>query len=151
MSFMKYILIVFIALISSCNNDGNNVSSKLEKEMKKHLEPRDSIINKLELNKTMALQSSETRGVDHERFKEFDYWKELDKDFFQYVESKEFSNPGEAGGRSTTLEIYKAIKKGITDIRFYKKHYYGNRNPADSSIKKDTVSYLYSTYKFSIE
>ena len=78
-------------------------------------------------------------------------WKEMDKDFFQYIEDKEFSNPTEDGGTSTTLEIYKAIKKGNTEVRFYKKHYYGNRNPADSSIVKDTTSYLYNTYKFSIE
>ena len=148
---MKYILIALIAVISSCNNESKDASARLEKELKKHLDPMDSIINKIKLNKTLALQSSERQGVDNERFKEFDYWKEVDKNFFQYVESKEFSNPSEAGGASTTLEIYKAIKKGNTAIRFYKKHYYSNRSPADTSYVKDTTAYLYNTYKFSIE
>ncbi len=118
--------------------------------MKKHLDPQDSIVNKMELAKTFALQSSEREGIDQERFKEFDYWKEMDKEFFQYVESKTFSNPDEAGGISTKLEIYKAIKKGETEIRFYKKHYYGNKNPADTSFVRDTATYLYNTYKFNI-
>ena len=148
---MRFILIALITVISSCNNGSNDASSRLEREMKKHLDPQDSIVNKMELNKTFALQSSETQGVNNERYKEFDYWKEIDKEFFQYVEAKEFSNSNEAGGSSTTPEIYKAIKKGTTEVRFYKKHYYGNHNPADSSIVKDTTSYLYNTYKFSIE
>ena len=119
--------------------------------MKKHLDPQDSIVNKMEPGKTFALQSSERPGVDNERFKEFDYWKEMDKDFFQFVENKTFNNPGEAGGSATTLEIYKAIKKGNTEIRFYKKHYYGNKNPADTSFVKDTATHLYNTYKFNIQ
>ena len=148
---MKYIFIALIVVISSCNNNGGNASARLDEEMKKHLDPQDSIVNKMEPGKTFALQSSERQGVDNERFKEFDYWKEMDKDFFQFVENKTFNNPGEAGGSATTLEIYKAIKKGNTEIRFYKKHYYGNKDPADTSFVKDTATHLYNTYKFSIQ
>ena len=143
-------LIVLLVIVSSCNNDGS-ASARFDREMKKHLEPKDSIVNKMELGKTFALQSSERQGVDNERFKEFDYWKEIDKDFFQYVESKTFSNPDEAGGSATTLEIYKAIKKGNTEIRFYKKHYYDMTAPVDSIVVRDTAAYLYNTYKFSVE
>ena len=148
---MKYIFIALIVVISSCNNDSGNASARLDKEMKKHLDPQDSIVNQMGLDKTFALQSSERQGVDNERFKEFDYWKEMDKNFFQYVESKTFSNPDEAGGSATILEIYKAIKKGNTEIRFYKKHYYGNKNPVDTSFVRDTATYLYNTYKFNIQ
>ena len=148
---MKYIFIALIIFVSSCNNNGGNASARLDKEMKRHLDPKDSIVNQMELDKTFALQSSERQGVDNDRFKEFDYWKEMDKNFFQYVESKTFSNADEAGGSATTLEIYKAIKKGNTEIRFYKKHYYGNKNPADTSFVRDTATYLYNTYKFNIQ
>ena len=147
---MKYIFIFVAVLISSCFNLSKDAGLRLEKEWKKHLAPKDSIINMLQTGKTFALQSSETQGIDHERFKEFDYWKEVDKNYFEYAGSKEFSNPGEDGGTLTTLEIYKAIKPGETEIKFYKKHYYGNRNPTDAGYAKDTIAYLYNTYKFKV-
>jgi hypothetical protein len=146
-----FIILSFI--ISACNNAGKNDNhyQALEKEWKKHLRPADSVINVLPLGKTFALESSETQGIDHERFKEFDFTKEINPEYFEFIDSKNFSNPEEAGGSLFTLEIFKAIKKGETEVRFYKKHYYGNRDPQDTSYVKDTTRYLYNTYKFRIE
>ncbi len=148
---MRYLFPVLLLILSSCNNESKDASARLDKEMKKHLDPKDSIINVMEQGNTFALQRSEREGIDQERFKEYDYRKEVDTNFFKYVESKTFSNPDEAGGVSTSIEIYKAIKKGETEIRFYKTHYYGNRNPADTGYVKDTAAILYNTYKFSIK
>jgi len=125
-------------------------SERVEQELKNHLQPKDSIINTLSLGKTFALESSERQGIDQERFKEFDYWKEIDTNYFHYVTSKEFSNPDENGGISTTIEIQKAIKKGYTEVKFYKRKYYGYKNLPDTT-QKDTAQILYNTYKFNIE
>lgn len=145
-------LLLAIVIVVSCNNGGRNIGERnLEGEWKNHLAPRDSIVNLIKTGKTFALESSETRGVDHERFKKFDYWKEIDKGYFEYITSKSFSNPGEDGGTETTLEIYKAIRPGETEVRFYKRNYYGNRDPSDSSNVKDTAAILYNAFKFRIE
>lgn len=125
-------------------------SERADQELNNHLQPKDSVINTLPLGKTFALESSEVQGVDHERFKEFDYWKEIDTNYFRYVTSKEFSNPDENGGIATTIEIQKAIKKGYTEVKFYKRKYYGNKNLPDTA-QKDTAQILYNTYKFNIE
>ena len=144
---------MMLFLVIACSNESGNDDhvKALEKEWQKHLNPRNEKINVIQLGKTIALESSETQGVDHERFKEFDFWKEYDKTFFERMENKSFSNPQMAGGVETSLEIFKAIKKGETEIRFYKKHYYGNRDPKDTSYLKDTITYLYNTYKFRVE
>jgi hypothetical protein len=123
----------------------------LEKEWTKHLRPRDSIWNNLSVGQTFALESSETQGVDLERFRDFDYWKDYDNTFFERMETRNFSNPAETGGTLFSLEIFKALKKGETEVKFYKKHYYGNRDPKDSSYIIDTTTYLYNTFKFRIE
>ncbi len=143
-----------VFLIISCKekNDKTYRERELAKEWKKHLQPQDSIINIIKEGKTFALESNETQGIDHERWKEFDYWKEMDKSFFENKGEKKFSNPDEDGGTETTLEIFKAIKKGETEIRFYKRRYYSPGNPANDTVAvKDTNAYLYSTYKFRIE
>lgn len=150
--FFYATILLFIVL--SCNEKtGKDSRDKaLAKEWKKHLRPENEKVNVLKEGKTFALESSEVQGIDHERWKEFDYWKEMDNSFFERVGEKTFSNPGEDGGTAVTLEIFKAIKKGETEIRFYKKHYYSPRDPAtDTLSNKDTTVYLYSTYKFRVE
>lgn len=149
----SFLFLIFFPFILACtNNSGPSDHLKaLEKEWEKHLQPKDSIVNVMKAGETFALESSEVQGVDHERFKEFDYWKEYDESFFERSESKDFSNPLEDGGTIFSLEIFKAIKKGETEFRFYKKHYYGNKDPMDSTYIKDTTAYLYNTYKFRIE
>jgi hypothetical protein len=144
---------MLLFLVTACADEpGHDDHLKaLEKEWKKHIQPKDSIVNVMQIGKTFALESSETQGIDHERFKAFDYWKEYDENFFEKQDSKDFSNPEEAGGVKYALEIFKAIKKGETEIRFYKKHYYGNRDPKDTSYVKDTITYLYNIYKFKVE
>ncbi|MES2430086.1 MAG: hypothetical protein V4556_04060 [Bacteroidota bacterium] len=144
---MKYLFFFILSSIAACHQ---TASERVAKELKNHLQPKDNIINKLELGKTFVLESSEVQGIDHERYKEFDYWKEIDKNYFEYVTSKEFSNPDENGGSATTLEIQKAIKKGYTEVRFYKRNYYGNKILSDT-LQKDTARILYNTYKFNIE
>lgn len=144
---MKILFLFIITAVTACHQ---SASERVEKELKKHLQPKDSIVNKLDLGKTFVLESSERQGIDQERFKEYDYWKEIDKNYFEYVTSKEFSNPDENGGISTTLEIHKAIKKGYTEIKFYKRKYYSLRSAPDT-IQKDTARILYNTYKFNIE
>ncbi|MGG9970670.1 hypothetical protein ACQ33O_02655 [Ferruginibacter sp. SUN002] len=144
---MKYLFILSLILTVSCNR---SLSEKIKDELSKHIEPKDSVINKMKIGETFVLESSEVEGIDRERYKEFDYWKEIDTNYFKYVASKEFSDPEMAGGSSTTLEIQKAIKAGYTEVKFYKRKYYGNKAMPDS-IKRDTASILYNTYKFEIK
>jgi hypothetical protein len=148
-----YLLFFSFAFFNCKENDNKNYREKqLAKEWKKHLRPENEKVNVIKESKTFALESSEVQGIDHERWKEFDYWKEMDNSFFERIEEKVFSNPDEAGGTATTLEIFKAIKKGETEIRFYKRHYYSPRKPENDTLTvKDTAAYLYSTYKFRIE
>lgn len=144
--------IFLFSLFMACTGNGKNKHIKaLEKEWKKHLQPQDSIVNVMRVGQTFALESHEVQGIDRERFKEFDYWKEWDEGFFEPLGSKSFSNPDEAGGLKFTLEIFKAIRKGETEIRFYKKRWYGNLSPEDALAAKDTTVYLYNTYRFRIE
>lgn len=144
---MKYFLFLISLSAASCRQ---TAGERVSIELKKHLQPQNNIINKLDLGKTFVLESSETQGIDNERYKKFDYWKDIDKNYFEHVTDKEYSNPDEAGGISTTLSIYKAIKKGTTEVKFYKRKYYSRRYYSDT-IKFDTTSILYSTYKFIIE
>lgn len=146
-------LIVSLCFIVACNNEpGRDDHLKaLEKEWQKHLNPLSEKVNVIQLGKTFALESSETQGIDRERFKEFDYWKEYDESFFERQNSKDFNNPEEAGGVKYSLEIFKTIKKGETEMRFFRRHYHGNRDPKDTSYVKDTITYLYNTYKFRVE
>lgn len=144
---MKYFLFFILLSIAACHQ---TASERVSKELKKHLQPQGIIINKLGYGKTFVLESSERLGIDHERYKEFDYWKDIDKSFFEHLSDKEYSNANEDGGISTTLSIYKAIKKGTTEIKFYKRKYYSPRFYSDT-VKADTTNILYSTYKFIIE
>ena len=144
---MKLFILFILLPIAACHQ---TASERVSIELKKHLQPQDSIVNKLDFGKTFVLESSERQGIDHERYKEFDYWKDIDKTFFEHLSDKEYSNADENGGISTTLSIYKAIKKGTTEIKFYKRKYYSPRFFSDT-IKRDTASILYNTYKFIIE
>lgn len=152
MKHFFFFLLVF-SFIIACTSSSRHADhlKALEKEWKKHIRPKDSTENLVRTGETIAIESSEVQGVDHESLKEFDYWKEYDTAFFERQETKYFSNPDEAGGIAYSLEIFKAIKKGETEMRFYKKHYYGNRDPQDSTYVKDTTPYLYNTYRFRIE
>ncbi len=153
MIFLWNYCLLFLFITTACNNTENRTKKEKElaNEWKIHLRPKDSIVNVMKIGETFALESSEVQGIDREAYKQFDYWKEMDTLFFERTESKDFSNPDEAGGSIVNLEIFKAIKKGETEIRFYKKHYYGNRDPQDSSYVKDTTTLLYNSYKFRIE
>lgn len=152
MKISAFLLLTLLFFVACKTNDSRSSKDKaLAKEWKKHLRPENDTLNIIKLDKTFALESSEVQGIDRERYKEFDYWKEMDDSFFEREGEKTFSNPDEAGGSATTLEIFKAIKKGETEIRFYKRHYYSNRDPNDTIQVKDTAAYLYSTYKFRIE
>lgn len=141
---------IVLFLFLACTEDHGRYDhlKALEKEWEKHLKPESEKINVLKYGKTFALESTKTQGIDQERFREFDYWKEYDDSFFERMESKSFSNPLEDGGVETSLEIFKAIKKGEAEIRFYRKHYYGNRDPNDTNYVKDTLTYLYNIYRF---
>ena len=96
------------------------------------------------------LQSSERDGIDRERFREFTYWKDIDNTFFENNDNKGFSNPDEAGGMITSLQIYKALKKGYTEVKFYKAKYH-HQQEIEDSVKTNTDTVLYNTYKFNIE
>lgn len=144
---MRYLLVLCIVSITACYQ---SASVRVDREMKKHLVPKDSIVNTMERGETFVLESSETQGIDHERFKEFDYWKDMDATYFEHIADKEYSNPDEDGGTSTTLSIYKAIKKGYTEIKFYKRKYYRNKQLSDTTLL-DTAQILYNTYKFTID
>ncbi|UEG50617.1 hypothetical protein LK994_03920 [Ferruginibacter lapsinanis] len=143
---MKYFLICGFILFSACKL---TTYEKLEKELKNHVQPKDSIINELKIGETISLEESERQGVNN-RFREFDYWSEIDEKNFEFTESKAFSDPDEAGGMSYTLHIYKAKQKGYTEIRFFKRKNHLMSGMTDTT-KKDTATILYNTYRFNIK
>ena len=104
---MRFFLFIILTSIVACNE---TASERVAKELKNHLQPRDSIINKIKIGETFVLQSSERDGIDRERFREFTYWKDIDNTFFENNDNKGFSNPDEAGGMINSLQIYKALK-----------------------------------------
>lgn len=157
---LKIINITIIALTlilsgNSCKNFRSNSSifTELEKERKKHLIPQDSVVNLIKIGKTIAFESSLVKGINRDEYPEPEYWKEIDSNFFQKIETKDYNDPQEDGGSSYSLEIFKAVKKGITEIKFYKKEIINANENSDDTIEtnqKDTTI-LYNTYKFKIE
>lgn len=161
---MKIKNILFLAgtlilLDFSCKNVNKSSPhlTALEKEWKNHLNPQDSIVNTLKLGKTFALESSQVNGIERNEYNEPEYWKELDTNYFKRVESKDFSNKEEEGGSTYTLEIFKAIKKGTTEIKFYKREKNSNpestEDPIQESLNENSrdTTIMYNTYKFRIE
>jgi len=148
----KYLYVLLIVIVAAAciwfylKQDGcKKMDCKVAAKSKGHYVPLPDTLNVIKDNSTIVFVEYERDGVAKH---EYEYYKEIDPSFLTNIDEASFRNDGEAGGYLATVRIYKAIKKGETEIVFYKK-----RSPS-IKLENDTASaepVKEVTYKFHIE
>jgi len=105
--------------------------------------PSSDTLNVIKANNTIVFVDYERDGVAHH---DYEYYKSIDNNFFANIDEESFRNDEEAGGYLATVHIYKALKKGDTEIVFYKKPFIYPANDTGSG-----KPIIVATYKFHIE
>lgn len=118
-------IITLSILLYSCKPSADDL---LQKELKKHIQLQKENVNIISVGNTISFEQGIREGIDRSRYPAPDLHIELDTTFFKYQESKTFSNPDEAGGISTRLDIYKATQSGKTQIKAYEIRYTTKEN-----------------------
>ncbi len=145
-----YLLIALVAIaasawiylkVSSCKTMGCRVEAKT----KGHFVPSSDTLNVIKANSTIVFVDYERDGVAHH---DYEYYKSVDQSFFTNTDEESFRNDEEAGGYLATVHIYKALKKGNTEIVFYKKPSIYQQQKSDPTAGKPIIV---ATYKFHID
>ena len=118
---------------------------RVEAKCKGHFVPSSDTLNVIKANSTIVFVEYERDAVAQH---DYDYYKNIDTTYFTNIDEESFRNDDETGGYLATVRIYKALKKGDTEIIVYKK-------PSQyQQQKNDTVSaqqIVVATYKFHID
>lgn len=124
---MNSLKIIFILLfvLSACKPSADEL---LEKELQRHILLQDDNANVIPVGKTVCFEKGIREGIDRSRYPAPELQIDIDTTFFLYIGNKTFSNPDEAGGISTTLEIYRAKHPGKTEIKTYEVQYVAGKN-----------------------
>ncbi len=110
---MKYYFVILILLcLNACTETVEKKVASLEKA---NYSPTSDKTNKLKLGQTIYFETAITEGIDRSKYPAPINSKEIDKAFFEFIKDESI-NDGAAGGRTYTFNIYKAIKKGTTQI-----------------------------------
>ncbi len=126
-------------------NNCKEMGCRVEEKCKGHLIPDSDTLNVIKTNGTIVFVDYERDGV---AYHEYEYYKSIDAAFFKNFDEESFRNDDEAGGYRATVHIYKALKKGDTEIIIYKKTS-PHRQQENDTASKEPV--LVATYKFHIE
>ncbi len=141
--------IIFLYFIISHFACTQSYDDKISNILKKHMEPKEQIENKLSVGKTIVFQYGERMGIDRSKYPSPIYEKNIDTKYFQYIKTETIDD-GSDGGMEYSFEIYKTLKAGTTKIEEYKME--GNK--LNDLKQADTIAtqqkQLSATYNFSI-
>jgi hypothetical protein len=141
--------IIFLYLIISHSACTQSYEDKISNILKKHMEPKEKIENKLSVGKTIVFQYGERMGIDRSKYPSPVYQKNIDTNYFRYIKTETIDD-GSDGGTEYSFEIYKTLKAGTTKIEVYKME----GKTQNDSRQGDTVAtqhkQLSATYNFSI-
>ena len=148
----KYVYILIGLLTVSASiwiylkaNSCKTMGCRVEAKTKGHFVPSSDTLNIITINNTIVFVDYERDGVAHH---DYEYYKSVDNNFFANIDEEAFRNDEEAGGYLAIVHIYKALKKGNTEIVFYKKPFNYLHQANDTSSDKPNIV---ATYKFHIE
>jgi hypothetical protein len=146
----RWLLVILVAVIAGAAfylepNTCKDIDCRVEAKCKGHLSPRSDTLNVIKSNGTIVFVEYEREGVAHH---DYEYYKDIDPVFFINIDEESFLNKDEAGGYRATVGIYKALKKGDTEILLYKKPSPDLKQPDDTAFTKPAIE---ATYKFHIE
>ena len=133
-----YLLVALVVVITSGwiylkANSCKDMGCRVEAKCKGHLIPSSDTINAIKVNGTIVFVEYERDGVAQH---DYDYYKNVDAAFFTKADEELIRNEGEAGGYTATVRVYKALKKGDTEIVFYKKPSMYQQRENDSTSKE---------------
>ena len=131
----------FYLKANSCKDMGCRVEAKC----KGHFVPSSDTLNVIKEKETIVFVEYERDGVARH---DYEHYKTIDPVFFTNMDEQSFRNNDEAGGYVATVRIYKALKKGDTEIVCYKKTSTYQQQENDTTSGKPIVE---ATYKFHIE
>ena len=126
-------------------NTCKTLGCRVEAKCKGHFVPSSDTLNVIKTNSTIVFVDYERDGVAHH---DYEYYKSVDHSFFTTADEESFRNDDEAGGYLATVSIYKALKKGDTEIVFYKKPSAYHLQENDTASRE---SVEIATYKFHID
>jgi hypothetical protein len=146
----SYLLVVLVIVIAGGwiylkTNSCKEMGCRIEEKCKGHFVPGTDTLNVIKVNSTIVFVDYEREGVT---LHDYGYYKSIDAGFFKNIDEESFRNNGEAGGYLATVRIYQALKKGDTEIIFYKKQSISHQQENDTTTKEPEAV---ATYKFHIE
>jgi hypothetical protein len=146
----RWLLVILVAVITGAAfylkaNTCKDIDCRVEAKCKGHLLPRSDTLNIIKSNGTIVFVEYEREGVARHAY---EYYKDIDPAFFKNIDEESFLNQDEAGGYRATVGIYKALKKGDTEILLYKKPSRDLKQANDTAFTKPETE---ATYKFHIE